>query len=195
MYSAKKIAQWFINRAAMDAEMSYGEYVTNMKLQKLLYFAQGFSYAINGKPLFDENIKAWPHGPVVPVIYHTYKVLHANPIMDVEPVEIDDDTAALLEFVFRKFGKYSASELRNISHSQMPFIKNYVEDDRNRSIPNADIKSEFEKNCKAIKKEFEDCRTDLIDFAETCYINSVPGLKEKILENDDLVEVDWKHDL
>ena len=47
--------------------------VTNLSLNKLLYFAQGHSLAENGKPLFDEPIEAWQYGPVVPSVYHTFK--------------------------------------------------------------------------------------------------------------------------
>lgn len=195
-YDAQDIAQWFINRAAMDAEMFYGEYMTNLKLQKLLYFAQGFSYAINNKPLFKEELQAWQHGPVVPSIYMTYKVCKAEPISDVNPVEIDEETSALLELVYKHFGIYTATQLRNISHTQMPYMKNYKENVPNIKIPKADIKQQFQQEHESLSKEFIENKEELLNFAETCYINSVPNLKEKILQdNDDLVEVDWRNEL
>ena len=51
--------------------LSIPEYedLTNLKLQKLVYYAQGIHLAIYGKPLFNEAIKAWEHGPVVPELY------------------------------------------------------------------------------------------------------------------------------
>jgi uncharacterized phage-associated protein len=42
-----------------------GDVISNLKLQKLLYYAQGFYLAIYGKALFEEDIVAWEHGPVV----------------------------------------------------------------------------------------------------------------------------------
>ena len=49
--------------------------LTNMKLNKLLYFAQGYYLKKYGRPLFDNAIEAWEHGPVVPEVYSAYKSL------------------------------------------------------------------------------------------------------------------------
>ncbi len=195
LYSANDIAQWFINRSAMDVDMFFGEYMTNMKLQKLLYLAQCLSYAIDDKPLFKEKIQAWEHGPVVPNIYHKYKVLKADSIRDVNPVEIDEQTATLLEYVYRRYGIYSATELRNLTHSQRAYNKNYVENKKNIEIPLEDMKKEYLSEKKNIKKEYKENYQTLSDYAETCYVNSVPDLKKKITIDDELVEVDWKNEL
>ena len=45
-----------------------GELFSNMKLQKLLYYVQGFHIAVFNRPLFNEDIEAWMYGPVVPEI-------------------------------------------------------------------------------------------------------------------------------
>ena len=67
-YSAELIARWFAAWAeAEDAEVS------NLKLQKLLYYAQGHQLAERGTPLFDDEIQAWSHGPVVKDVYHRFK--------------------------------------------------------------------------------------------------------------------------
>ena len=42
------------------------ELISHMKLQKLVYFCQGYSLALYGRPLFPEPIEAWTHGPVCP---------------------------------------------------------------------------------------------------------------------------------
>jgi uncharacterized phage-associated protein len=47
--------------------------MSNLKLQKLMYYAQGFSLVLFNKPLFPERIEAWIHGPVIPAVYHKYK--------------------------------------------------------------------------------------------------------------------------
>ena len=44
-----------------------GELMSNMKLQKMLYYQQGYHLAAFGTPLFDEDIEAWMYGPVVPL--------------------------------------------------------------------------------------------------------------------------------
>lgn len=44
-----------------------------MKLQKLLYYVQGFHIAVFNRPLFNEDIEAWMYGPVVPAVYEYYQ--------------------------------------------------------------------------------------------------------------------------
>ena len=119
-YSAKEIAQWFINRAAVDV-MDGGEYLTHLKLQKLLYYAQGSYLAIKDKPLFKDEIYCWTHGPVVASVYAEYKKYSDNVIDDVKSVSIDQETVDLLEEVYNVFGQYSALYLRNMTHSESPW--------------------------------------------------------------------------
>ena len=61
-YDVKDIA----NLLLLSAESySGGELMTNMKLQKMLYYQQGFHLAYFDTPLFDDEIEAWMYGPVV----------------------------------------------------------------------------------------------------------------------------------
>lgn len=60
---------------------SLGE-ITPLMLQKLLYFIQGVSYAVNKKPMFYENCQAWVHGPVYPEVYDMFRDFKYNPIED-----------------------------------------------------------------------------------------------------------------
>ena len=54
--------------------------LTNMKVNKLVYFAQGHCLSKYGRPLFTEPIEAWPHGPVVPEVYRAYRKYGDRPI-------------------------------------------------------------------------------------------------------------------
>src|SRR5579864_2329863 len=74
-YPALTIAKWFI--AWAEAE---GDELSNLKLQKLLYYAQGHHMAAHGRPLFTEPIQAWSHGPVVPEVYHQFKAFGSSSI-------------------------------------------------------------------------------------------------------------------
>lgn len=69
MLNAYDVADFFLS----PFEEEDGEQISNLKLQKLLYYAQGYALAILNRPLFAENIEHWQHGPVVPCIYRTYK--------------------------------------------------------------------------------------------------------------------------
>ena len=48
--------------------------VSNLKLQQLLYYAQGWHLALWGNKLFNERIEAWIMGPVIPAVYHKFKL-------------------------------------------------------------------------------------------------------------------------
>lgn len=63
-----------------------GELMSNMKLQKMLYYQQGYHLAAFGTPLFDEDIEAWMYGPVVPCVYDHFKKFGAGGI---EPERIN----------------------------------------------------------------------------------------------------------
>jgi uncharacterized phage-associated protein len=96
--------------------------MTNLRLNKLLYFAQGWSLARTGKPLFNNNFEAWKFGPVVPEIYRKYKPYGKNPIDQVDFSynynSLSNDDYELLIDVAREYGKYSAGALVDISHDK-----------------------------------------------------------------------------
>ena len=78
MIPATEVARYFLSLTDEDA----GELISNLKLQKLLYYAQGFHLAIFGGPLFPESIEAWQHGPVVPEVYRYF---HGQGSAHIEP--------------------------------------------------------------------------------------------------------------
>jgi uncharacterized phage-associated protein len=120
--TATDVANYFIWRANADEE--FGENITNLKLQKLMYYAQGFHLAWYGDPLFSEPIEAWAHGPVVRPLYFEYQKYEANPLPTPEgfdPGAIDEQTRRLLEEVYQVYGQYSAWGLRNLTHEEAPW--------------------------------------------------------------------------
>ncbi|NJN76126.1 MAG: SocA family protein [Synechococcaceae cyanobacterium RL_1_2] len=121
MYQASDIAKYFIHYANLEED----SLVTNLKLQKLLYYSQGFSLAIFDQPLFEENIEAWQYGPVVPDIYHEYKVHGRNPLpepSDFNPETIDNEARDLVDEVYSVFGKYTGTVLANLTHQERPWF-------------------------------------------------------------------------
>ena len=119
-YNVMDIANELLKRAADNGG---GDLLTNLKLQKMLYYEQGFHLAYFNEPLFNEPIEAWQYGPVVPVVYEHYKTYGRNGI---EPEESDFAFAspkekALFDEVFRVYGAYSAVGLMNMTHSEMPW--------------------------------------------------------------------------
>lgn len=102
-----------------------GDGISNLKLQKLVYYAQGFYSAIFGNPLFHNDISAWNHGPVVESLYHSYKKYGSNRIpvpTDFKPDSLEQEEFELIEEVFEVFGQYSAWKLRNMTHEESPWL-------------------------------------------------------------------------
>ena len=97
-------------------------------LQKLLYFIQGESYALNGEPIFPENCQAWVHGPVYPEVYDMFRNFKFNPIEDArfaifecaEDVLTEKEHHAI-DLVVNTFGEYSGKVLERITHEETPW--------------------------------------------------------------------------
>lgn len=98
-------------------------------MQKLLYYCQGFNLALTDNPLFPQRIEAWDHGPVVPDIYHEFKVNGAGAIPipnDFNPDALSEDEQELVDEIYEVFGQYSAWKLRNLTHEEKPWKKTVV---------------------------------------------------------------------
>jgi uncharacterized phage-associated protein len=149
MYKAKEIARWFLIRNYLEEQQDNEiEQMTNLKIQKLLYYAQGVCLAIQDNPLFSDDIVAWKHGPVVEEVYHEYKVYAGDGIeykredndeMICDKLVKDKETIDILEFVYKEFGQYTAWKLRNMTHDERP----WKETDQGCIINNELIKNYF----------------------------------------------------
>ncbi len=136
--TAREAAEYFLVRAAADDEG-----MTLLKLQKLLYYAQGFHLALNGgEPLFDEPILRWEHGPVVRSIWEAYAEFRGGRLIDA-PAEInmgryDQESREFLDEVWVVYGQFSAWKLRDMTHDERP----WAETAQNQEIPRA-LMTEF----------------------------------------------------
>lgn len=123
MQTADNVAKWFLlhNKAfGMGTDV---EYLTNLKLQKLLYYAQGCYLALYDKPLFKEPILAWGYSPVVESVYDTYKHNRYDGIKEFEaPVKNFTETEeSVLTQTYEAFGQYSAWKLVDMTHNETPW--------------------------------------------------------------------------
>lgn len=114
------IADYFILRSNQDSKS-----ITNKKLQKLLYYSQAWSMAINERPLFKDKIEAWVHGPAVRSVYLNFRNFGYQPIVkdvlakDVE--KIDARAKKLLNEIWRIYGKHDAQYLELLTHNEEPW--------------------------------------------------------------------------
>lgn len=143
MYRVLDVCRYIINYSNSEG---YG--VSNLKLQKLLYFIQVY-FLLNSEkqePCFSEKIEAWDFGPVVPVAYHEYKQYGSTDIPPVDSyieyerndpwsasrIEYNEDCILdkdkeLINTVIKELSKYSATDLVTISHNQTPWKNAYVQ--------------------------------------------------------------------
>lgn len=119
-YNAIDIAKKIIVRT--DTER--GDSISNLKLQKLLYYMQGFHLAFFNEPLFNEEIQAWAYGPVVPVVYNQfkkYRSLSINPARFTDDLELTPEETTVFENVYSEYSQYSAVGLMNLTHEEGPW--------------------------------------------------------------------------
>ena len=142
-YTALDVADFFVGLANSLPNSS----IDNLKLNKLCYYAQGWSLAKFDRPLFNDTIEAWEYGPVIPSVYHTYKVCGNNPISEPSEVfdeaQLDSDELSLLIDVYLTYGKYASWELASMTHEQgAPWHEVFIRG-ANRSIPLKSIQEYF----------------------------------------------------
>jgi len=123
------VANYILEISREESEDGEYELISHMKLQKLVYFCQGFSLALLERPLFTEPIEAWEHGPVCPKLYHLLKGYGASPvasITDPEKIALDENEKLLVKMVYNIYGQYSAAKLRKITHEEGPWKNSWT---------------------------------------------------------------------
>lgn len=94
MYRALQIANYII-KIALDK----GEEITNLHLQKILYYLQVNELVNMGTPLFNDDMEKWRLGPVIPNVYHEYKGSGSQPIQKIEREIIFNDETMEIQFI------------------------------------------------------------------------------------------------
>ncbi len=132
-YSAIAVANFFIDKAKKTAT-----HLSNMHLQKMIFFAHAIYFKQTGKPLFSDPVLAWQHGPVVESLYHRLKCYGNSDITELisklEPCDekrffpcrlvtptIPDDNSEVVSFLNQVWDKLSGIEtwrLRSLSHAE-----------------------------------------------------------------------------
>ena len=151
-YPAKVIAYAFVKRGIEE-----GIPVTQMKLQKMVYFAHGIHLALYGNPLIKETFQAWKYGPVVRDIYNSFKFYGSQPISDTiylfstELLEadlknLDENACKAIEITWNTLKGLNAAQLSNWTHKEgSPWRAAYIEGVNEVAIPNESIQHYFEQ--------------------------------------------------
>lgn len=126
MLRAIDVARYILVLAQSERD---GELISNLRLQKLLYYVQGWSLADRGRPAFRECIEAWKHGPVVPEVWRQYTPHdedepRAIRERDPEGVKrsLPESERRFIRSVWEAYKRHSATELRRMTHEESPWL-------------------------------------------------------------------------
>ncbi len=148
-YPASAIAYAFVKKA-----IESGTPLTQMKIQKMVFFAHGYHLARWGRPLINETFEAWKFGPVVPAIYQDFKFFGSRPIDDegfemfapkqYKDYKLDEEAEDAIAYTWEATKDLSATALSNWTHQpETPWYKVYNPIEWSNTIDNVSIKTYF----------------------------------------------------
>lgn len=125
--SANVVADHFL----LKIDVSSGDTISNLKMQKLCYFSQVASLVHKEESLFDDEIQAWAHGPVIPNLYKRFRRYGWQAI---DPTDLrthpdkflDEAERRLLDKVWGKLSGYTAKYLEQLSHKDEAWKRQYT---------------------------------------------------------------------
>lgn len=119
MCKAIDVAEYIINYPDI--------YVDNLKLQKLIFYAQAISLVINDNPLFKDKIEAWDYGPVIPELYRHYKNYEQQlPHDDKFKTALKIADIKVIDLAIEHYGNMTGSQLITLTHSEKPWQVAYA---------------------------------------------------------------------
>lgn len=96
-------------------------HISNLKLNLLLYFAQGESYRLTGEPMFTESLYAFGNGPISLDVYQSYCGYGAANIPKEDVLALLDNDMNLLDKVVDNYGALNVWELSDMAKEQSPW--------------------------------------------------------------------------
>lgn len=123
MYNAIDIARWVISKCNKD-----GKKITNLRLQKTLYYIQGYFIRRYKYCAYNSQIYNWPYGPVVPDVYYEFCVNGSKPIYLSDNEELDPtvirnrEHRKIIDCIVDKCFDYTTSDLVSKTHEEKPWL-------------------------------------------------------------------------
>lgn len=119
MYKPNDIVAYLLNGPGRDKRFGG---LTNMKLQKLVYYIKVWSI-VDGSDVVDGPFEKWTHGPVVRDLYDAIRINGKNPVNTVSgsAVALDARAQLIADVVMYTYGRLSAFELSDLTHSEDPW--------------------------------------------------------------------------
>lgn len=125
-YNATDLAKYVVHKCNTDNKP-----ITNLQLQKFLYYIQGYFMKRDQVPAFSEEIRNWPYGPVVPDVYFYYNIFGADSIEDprnysdiqaaVELIQSNRKNKKLIDQIIDSCQSFTVGRLVNKTHQEDPW--------------------------------------------------------------------------
>ena len=167
MISGSELAQLLLIRAA-----DRGVGVTHLKLQKLVYYCQGYHLAMFDAPIFPEDLEAWDHGPVHSELYQTYKYHGSAAISfkgdrSIEAL-LNDNISSVIDNVLDDHGSKGAWKLRQQTHNEQPWKNHETEGGKGdgEAITYKEMSDYFKKE---LTSGYDESLTTLMDSVESTH--------------------------
>ncbi|MBC5775734.1 DUF4065 domain-containing protein [Pontibacter sp. KCTC 32443] len=150
MYNINTICDYVILRLKSEGE----DFLTNLRLQKLLYYVQAWHLAFNKEKLFEGDFQAWIHGPVNREIYDRFKdskglysEIHLADLLDENCFQnIDEESRKHVDVILENYGKFSGTQLEYMTHQEEPWIdarKGYSPSQRCEIVINNELMGDY----------------------------------------------------
>lgn len=169
-YTAAHVANYFL----ISSKRLKNIVMNPLKLMKMVYFSYAWYLHLTNSTLFDEQIEAWKHGPVIPSLYHEFKHLglYGNikescatnldlnsddpeptiPLFDIDTLENNDHINEAVCGVWMRYKECSAEELEKISHNKNSAWLKLYKENKNVILDNETIKQEGMHNYNESKE-------------------------------------------
>lgn len=136
-YSAQAVANFILGELP---SMGVAD-ATNMKMQKLVYFAHGFMLGIKRQPLVEDSFEAWTYGPVCLSLYESLKRYGTSPvpgsIRSNDVIPGDSPAAEVIRKMLGMLAKFTAGQLVSLSHDKEgPWATIWARNGKYAIIPN-----------------------------------------------------------
>ncbi|MYC37127.1 MAG: DUF4065 domain-containing protein [Chloroflexi bacterium] len=137
-----QIANEFI-QMGIDRE----EPITPLEVQKLIYFAHGWTLANHNRPLHHDEWEAWPYGPVLSVVYHRLSYYRGDPVDDIilaHDMRFEDYERRIIDDVYDGYRHMGGVRLSRLTHVKGgPWDQVKKKRWGSRIIPNETIRKYF----------------------------------------------------
>ena len=141
MEKVSKIAAYIVN----EYKEKFGTPIDEMKLHKLLYFAQRESLAITNEPLFEGEFEGWKYGPVCKEIRNS---ITKDGIIDYDS-DISDECKYIINNIILEYGSLASWKLSEITHNEKSWLNARVGlkdgENGNKKLELEDIRTDAKK--------------------------------------------------